>query len=65
MKNIKKKYKNLNKFSFCNVTTDELKKVIKGLKTSISVGGEIPIQILKESEFTFECLKKLGFFLQV
>ena len=34
-----------------------LKKVIKDLKTNNSVGGEIPIQILKESEFTFECLK--------
>ena len=54
---IKKKYKNINKFSFRPVTTDEVKKVIKDLKTNKSVGGEIPIQILKESEFTFECLK--------
>ena len=57
IKNIKKKYKNINKNSFRQVTTDEIKKVIKDLKTSKSVGGEIPIQILKESEFTFECLK--------
>ena len=57
IKNIKKKYKNINKFSFRPVTTDEVKKVIKDLKTNKSVSGEIPIQILKESEFTFECLK--------
>ena len=57
IKNIKKKYKNINKFSLRQVTTDEVKKVIKDLKTNKSVGGEIPIQILKESEFTFECLK--------
>ena len=32
-------------------------KVIKDLKTNKSIGGELPIQILKESEFMFECLK--------
>ena len=57
IKNIKKKYKNIKKFSFRPVTTDEVKKVIKDLKTNKSVGGEIPIQILKESEFTFQYLK--------
>ena len=57
IKNIKKKYENINKFSFLPVTTNEAKKIIKDLKTNKSVGGEIPIQILKESQFTFECLK--------
>ena len=57
IKNTKKKYKNINKFSFRPVTTDEVKKVIKDLKTNKSVDKEIPIQILKESEFTLECLK--------
>ena len=57
IKNIKKKYKNINKFSFRPVTTDEVKKVIKDLTTNKSVGGEIPIQISNEKEFTFECLK--------
>ena len=57
IKAIKKKYKNIKKFSFRPVTTDEVKKVIKDLKRNKSVGGEIPIQMLKESEFTFECLK--------
>ena len=50
IKNIKKKHKNINKFSFRPVTTDEVKKVIKDLKTNKSVGGEIPVQILKESD---------------
>ena len=57
IKNIKKTYKNINKFSFRPVTIAEAMKVIKDLKTNKYVGGEIPIQILKESEFTFECLK--------
>ena len=43
MKNIEEKYKNINKFSFCPVTTDEVKKVIKDLKPNKSVGGEIPM----------------------
>ena len=47
----------MKEFSFRPVTTDEVKKIIKDLKTNKSVGGEIPIQILKESKFTFECLK--------
>ena len=50
MKNIKES-KNIKQFSFRTVTADEVKKVIKDLKTSKSVGGEIPIQILKESDF--------------
>ena len=32
------------------------KTVVKDLKNNKSVGGEIPIQILRESEFTFETL---------
>ena len=35
---------------------DEVKTVIQDMKNKKSVGGEIPIQILKESEFTFETL---------
>ena len=35
---------------------DDVKTVIQDLENNKSVGGEIPIQILKESEFTFETL---------
>ena len=35
---------------------DEVKAVIRDMKNNKSVRGEIPIQILKESEFTFEIL---------
>ena len=35
---------------------DDIKTVIQDLKNNKSMGGEIPIQILKESEFTFETL---------
>ena len=44
-----KEKKNIKKFSFRPVTTDQVKKVIKDLKTNKSVDGEISIQILKES----------------
>ena len=33
---------------------DEVRTVIQDTKNNKSVGGEIPIQILKESKFTFE-----------
>ena len=57
IKIIKEKHKNIDTFSFLQVTTDNVKKVIKDFKTNKSVVWEIPIQILKESKFTFECLK--------
>ena len=34
---------------------DEVKKANKDLKSDKSVGGEIPIQILQESEFLKNC----------
>ena len=38
------------------VCKDEVKKIIKDLKNSKSVGGEIPRKIFKEYDFTFEIL---------
>ena len=35
---------------------EELKAVIRDMKNNKSVGGAIPVQVLKESEFTFEIL---------
>ena len=47
---------NVRSFSFQLVSIVDVKKVIQDLKNNKSVGGVIPIQILKESEFTFEVL---------
>ena len=47
-------FPNVKKFAFQLVSKEDVKKVIKHLKTNKSVGGEILTQILKESEFTFE-----------
>ena len=43
-------------FSFQTVSKDEVKKIIKDLKSNTSVGGEIQKKILKECDFTFEIL---------
>ena len=52
----KQNFRISKKFSFQPVSKDEVKKIIKDLKNSKSVGGEIPTKILKECEFTFEIL---------
>ena len=57
IKTIKENFPNVKKFAFQLVSTEDVKKIIKDLKTNQSAGGEIPTQILKESEFTFETLK--------
>ena len=51
---IKQNFRIPKKFSFQPASKDEVKKLIKDLKNSKSVGGEIPTKILKECEFTFE-----------
>ena len=53
---IKQNFRISKKFSFQPVSKDEVKKIIKYLKNSKSVGGEIPTKILQECEFTFEIL---------
>ena len=53
---IKQNFKISEKFSLEPVSKDEVKKIIKDLKNSKSVGGETPTKILKECEFTFEIL---------
>ena len=54
IKTIKQNFPNVKNFAFQLVSTEDDKKVIKDLKTNKSVRREIPTQILKESEFTFE-----------
>ena len=62
IKNVKAKFNSFCSFSFQPVFMEEVKTVIRDMKNNKSVGGEIPIQILKESEFTFKvltnCIKK-------
>ena len=53
---IKQNFRISKKFSLEPVSKDEVKKIIKDLKNSKSVGGEIPTKIFKECEFTFEIL---------
>ena len=53
---IKHNFRIPQKFPFQPVSKYEVKKIIKDLKNSKSVGGEIPTKILKECEFTFEIL---------
>ena len=54
IQNIKAKFNSVRSFSFQPVFMDEVRTVIQDTKNNKSVGGEIPIQILKESKFTFE-----------
>ena len=49
IRNIKANYNSVCIFSFQPVCVDDVKTVIQDLKNNKSVGGEIPIQILKES----------------
>ena len=56
--NMKTKYRAIGNFSFRPVSVEEVKKIIRDLKTNKAVGGEIPTKILKECEFTFDVLTK-------
>ena len=59
IKIIKENFPNFKKFAFQLVSTEDVKKVIKDLKTNKSVGGDIPTQILKGNYFrNFETLYK-------
>ena len=56
--NMKTKYRGIGNFSFRPVSVEEVKKIIRDLKTKKAVGGEIPTKILKECEFIFDVLTK-------
>ena len=56
IRNIKANFNSVCIFSFQPDFVDDVKIVIQDLKNNKSVGGEIPIHILKESEFIFETL---------
>ena len=55
-KNIKAKFNSVYSFAFHPVFMEEAKTVIRDIKDNKTVSSEIPIQLLKESEFTFEIL---------
>ena len=56
IRNIKASFNSVCILSCQPVCEDDVKTVIQDLKNNKSVGGEIPIQILKESAFTLETL---------
>ena len=56
--NIKAEYRGISNFSFRAVSAEEVKKIIRDLKTNKAVGGEIPTNIFKECEFTVDVLTK-------
>ena len=53
---IKTKCRGISSFLFRPVSVEEVKKIIRDLKTNKAVGGEIPTKILRECEFTFDVL---------
>ena len=55
---IKEQYKVKSNFSFRLSTTEEIKAIIRGLPTNKAAGGEVPINILKKSNFSFDELTK-------
>ena len=51
---IKERYKVKSNFSFRLATTEEIKAIIRDLPTNKAAGGEIPVSILKKSNFSFD-----------
>ena len=45
---LKENFPNIKKFAFQLVSTEDVKKVIKDLKTNKSVGGEFPHKYLRK-----------------
>ena len=55
---IKEQYKVKSNFSFRLATTEEIKAIIRDVPTNKAAGGEIPVNILKKSNFSFDELTK-------
>ena len=55
---IKQKVKINRKFSYQSVSEDTVKNVVKNLPSDKAASGEIPVDILKDSEFCFSELAK-------
>ena len=50
---IKKQFKTKTTFSFGSASRIDIAVIIKGLQSNEVAGGEIPLNILKKSNFTF------------
>ena len=55
---IKEQYKVKSNFSFRLATAEEIKAIIRNLPTNKAAGSEIPVNILKKSNFPFDELAK-------
>ena len=53
---IKERYKVKDNFSFILATTEEIKAIIRDLPSNKAFGDEIPVNILKKSNFPFDKL---------
>ena len=51
---IKERYKVKENVSFRPATTEEIKTIIRDLPTDKAAGGEIPVNVLKKSNFSFD-----------
>ena len=51
---IKEGYKVKESFSFRLATTEEIKAIIRDLSTNKAAGGEVPVNVLKKSNFSFD-----------
>ena len=51
---IKQNIHHIEKFSFRFVTLEDIRLIIKDLKTNKAAGGDIPLKLLKECDFTYE-----------
>ena len=52
----RRNFKGISYFLFQPISMDEVIKVVKNLKHSKAVSGDIPTKILKECEFTFDVI---------
>ena len=57
IKKIKSNYTIKQKFSFKPVTVKDIENVIKNIPTNKVTGGEIPLNVLKQSGFTYVMLR--------
>ena len=60
IKNIKRNYKITSKFSFKPVSEEFVKDIVNNLSSNKAAGGEIPLKILKECDFSLHFLQTIN-----